>query len=67
MVKVSQIKTIVGKKRSSNNKRKTVAECESIASGKMQNKVWKPGKVQLKNNATIGQQQNRVWDLGGKD
>ena len=65
MMKVSQKKT-TARKQSNNNKEKTRIECESIASGKMQNKVWKPGKVQLKNNAAIGQQQNRVWDPGGK-
>ena len=49
MVTVSQKKTAAGKKRNS-IKKKTIADCKSIASGKMQNKVWKPGKVQLKND-----------------
>ena len=66
-MKVSQKRTTAGKQRSSSSKKKIVAECESIESGKIQNKVWKLGKVQLKNdedNAAYGQQQNRVWDPG---
>ena len=41
-------------------------ECVSISSGKMQDKVCKPGKVQLKNDTAYGQQRNRVWDPKGK-
>ena len=51
MVKVSQKKTKKRKQGSNNNKRKTVTDCESLASGKMQHKVWKPGEVQKKNIA----------------
>ena len=46
---MSQKKTIEEKKRNC-SKRKTRTKCESIASGKMQNKVWKPRKAQLKND-----------------
>ena len=66
-MKVSQKKTTIGKQRSNSSKRKTVAEWESIESGKMQNNIWKLGKVQLKNdeeNEACGRQQNRVWDTG---
>ena len=45
MVKVSQKKTPT-RKQSNNNKRKTIAECESIASGEMQHKVWRPTEQQ---------------------
>ena len=48
-------------------KGKTRAECESIAGGKLQNKICKHRRVQLKNNATNGYQQSKVWDPGGKD
>ena len=65
-MKVSQKKTSARKK-SNNNKEKTRKECESIAIGKMQNKIWKPGEVQQNNDTTYGQQQNKVWDPGGKD
>ena len=61
MMKVSQKKTTTRKQRNY-IKEKTITECESIASGKMQNKIWKPGEVQQRNDTTYGQQQNRVWD-----
>jgi hypothetical protein len=40
---------------------------EGKDSGALQHKVWKPGRLQLKNdedNAAYGQQQTRVWDPG---
>ena len=44
-----------------------MADCESIAGGRLQNKVWKPGEGQLMNDAADGQQQNQVWDPGGRE
>ena len=46
---------------------KTKTKCESIAGGKLQNKIWKHRRAQLNNNATNGHQQSRVWDPGGQD
>ena len=63
-MKVSQKKTTTRKHRSSINKKKTVTDCESLASGEMQHKIWKPGEVQMKNIATDDQLQNKVWDPG---
>ena len=40
---------------------------EGRDSGALQHKVWKPGRLQLKNdkdNEAYGQQQTKVWDLG---
>ena len=65
MMTVSQKKTATIKK-INYSKEKTRTDCESISSRNMQNKIWKLGKVQMKNNATYGQQQNKVWDPGGK-
>ena len=45
MVKVSQ-KKITTKKERSDNKRKTIADYESKASGALQHKVWRPGEQQ---------------------
>lgn len=68
-MKVSQKKTTSGKQRSC-SKRKTIEECESMASGALQHKVWRPGEQQqttatieyLTSNARL---QNKVWDPGG--
>ena len=49
------------------NKRKTKADCESIAGGRLQNKIWRPGEMQLKDDVADEQQQNKVWDPGGRD
>ena len=65
-MKMPQKQQTAARKQRNFSKRKTRAECESIAGGKLQNKVWKPGSVQLKNNATDRQQQRKVWDPGGK-
>ena len=67
MMKVSQKQQKVARKQRNLRKGKTRRDCESIAGGKMQNKIWKPGGVQLKDNAAAGQQKNRVWDVGGRD
>ena len=67
MMKVSQKKKTATRKQRNISKGKTRRDCESIARGKLQNKIWKPGEVQLKNNAAVGQQQNKVWDSGGKE
>ena len=49
MMKVSQKQT-VAVKRIRCNKRKTAEDCESIASGAMQHKVWRPGEKQQMGN-----------------
>ena len=44
-----------------------VKNCEGRSSKALQYKVWKPGRLQLKNdedNAAYGQQQHKVWDPG---
>ena len=46
------------------SQKKTIIDCEILACGKMQNKIWKPGEVQKNNIATDGQLQNKVWDPG---
>ena len=67
MMKVSKKKKTTTRKQRNFSKGKTRTEYESTTSGKLQNKIWKPGEVQQKNNAAYGHQQNRVWDPGGKD
>ena len=62
-MKVSHKKTTTVKQRRS-SKRKNTKDCESIASGAMQYKVWRPGEKQQKNVATNGKLQNKVWDPG---
>ena len=65
MVKVYEKKTTARKQRSNRNKKKkTVTYYESLARGRMQHKIWKPGEVQKNNIATDGQLQNKVWDPG---
>ena len=61
-MKEPQKKAVV--RRTSNRKRKTVANCESIASGAKQHKVWKPGEQQQTTATTKDKLQNIVWDLG---
>ena len=68
-MKVSQKKTTTRKERS-DNKRKTAAGYESMTSGALQHKVWRPGEQQqittaieqLTNKERL---QNKVWGLGG--
>ena len=67
MVTVFEKMTAARKQRNNSDKKKTVTNCEGIASGRMQHKVWKPGGVQKKNIATNDQLQNKVWDQGGQD
>ena len=57
-------RTAARKQRNSSSKKKTVTDCEGIASAKMQTKIWKPGGMRKKNTATDGQLQNKVWDPG---
>ena len=66
MMKVSQKQQTTTRKQRNFSKRKTRTKCESIVGGKLQNKVWKPGSVQWKNNAANRQQQSKVWDPRGK-
>ena len=54
MMKVSQKQTSVIKQRRS-SKRKTTKDCESIASGAMQHKVWRPGEEQQTEATTNGE------------
>ena len=53
MRKESQRKNIIERKQSS-NKKNIKADCESIASGAMQHKVWKPGEQQQTTSTTKG-------------
>ena len=43
MQKMPQKRTAARKLRNNSNKKKTVTDCEGIASAKMQTKIWKPG------------------------
>ena len=65
-MKVYQKKTTM-KKQSNGSKRKTTTDCESIASGAMQHKVWRPGEQQQTTTTTAKDiLQNKVWDPGGQ-
>ena len=46
---------------------RTKVDSESIVGGDLQNKVWKPGEDQLKDDEADGKQQNQVWDPRGRD
>jgi len=48
------------------SKRKTTEDCESIASGAMQHKVWRPREKQQTKAATNGKLQHKIWDPGRK-
>ena len=69
MMKVFQ-KKITARKERSDNKRKKIVVYESMASGALQHKVWRPGEQQQ--TTTVIEEltgkdrlQNKVWDLGG--
>lgn len=63
MLKGSQRKTSARERSSrGNSKRKTTEDCESVASGGMQHKVWKPGGRQRP--VAHGDLQHKVWDPG---
>lgn len=62
MMKVSQRKTSA-RKRSSNSKMKTETDCESVASGARQHKIWRPGEKQQTTDID-DELQNKVWDPG---
>lgn len=64
MSKVSQRKTSVGMRRSSNNKMKTETGCESAASGARKHKIWRPGEKQHTIADINNELQNKMWDLG---
>ena len=51
-------------KQKRNNKIKTAEDCESLVSGAMQHKVWKPGEEHQKEAATSGKLQQKIWDPG---
>lgn len=68
MVKTSQRKTTERKKKS-DNKRMTVKDCKSRASGALQHKIWKPGRQQqmttaVKQSTNTKGLQNKIWDPG---
>ena len=63
MKKISWKRPATVKQRRS-NKRKTSEDCESIASGAMQHKVWRPGEEQQTKASTSGKLQHKIWDLG---
>ena len=62
MMKVSQKKPAAVKQRR-NNKRKTIEDCESIASGAMQHKVWRLREEQQTEATKNGELQHKIWDL----
>ena len=64
MMKVSWKRPATVKQRRS-SKRKKTKDCESIASGAMQHKVWRPGEQQKTTTTTKDTLQNKVWDPGG--
>ena len=69
MIKTSSRKTTERKKRS-DNKRMTVKDCKSRASGALQHKIWKPGGQQhlttaIKQLTSKEKLQNKIWDPGG--
>lgn len=68
MIKISQRKTAERKKRS-DNKKLTVKDCKSKASGALQHKIWKPGRQQqmttaVKQSTNTKRLQNKIWDPG---
>ena len=67
MTKMPQKKQKTARKQRKFGNGKTRTKCESITGRKLQNKIWKPGGVQMKNNVTNGCQQSKVWDPGGED
>ena len=61
-MKVSQKQQKAVRKKNNFSKGRTKAEYESIAGGRMQNKIWKPRE---KKQATADDDlQNKVWDPG---
>ena len=69
MIKTSQRTAAKGKKRS-DNKRMTVKDCKSRASGALQHKIWKPGEQQqitttVKQLTSKERLQNKIWNPGG--
>ena len=63
MMKVSWKRPAAIKQRKS-RKRKTTEDCESIVSGAMQHKVWRPGEEHQKEAAISGKLQHKIWDPG---
>ena len=64
MMKLSQRK-ISARKKSSNNKRMTMKNCKSVASGARQHKIWRPGEKQ-QTTEIDDKLENKVWDPGGQ-
>ena len=56
MQKMPQKRTAAKKQGISSSKKETVTNCEGIASGKLQHKVWQPGGRRKKNAATVAEQ-----------
>lgn len=63
MMKVSLNKTLERKK-SSSSRRKTVIDCESVASGARHHKIWRPGEKQQTTIDVNEKLQNKVLDPG---
>ena len=63
MMKVSQ-KRLAAVKQRRRSKRNTTEDCESIASGAMQHKVWRLGEEQQTEVATSGKLQHKIWNPG---
>ena len=51
-------------KRRRRSKRNTIGDYESIASGAMQHKVWRPREKQQIKATTNGELQHKIWDQG---
>ena len=52
MVRVTHKQQIAAGKQEIFSKRKTKADCESIAGGILKNKIWRPREMKLKDDAT---------------
>ena len=62
-MKVSQKRPAAVKQRGS-SKRKTAEDCESLVSGAMQHKVWRPREEHQKEASTSGKLQHKICDPG---
>ena len=45
---------------------KTEIDCESVASGARQHKIWRPGEKQHTTAEIDDNLQNKMWDPGGQ-
>ena len=67
MMKLSERKISVGKRRSSgSSEMKTERDRESATSGARQHKIWRPGEKTQTTVEIDNKLQNKVWDPGGQ-